>query len=151
MEFLMDRKDIALAEYTHLENIILNYSDKFYRIRNWLIAILTGLTVAYYSMELAIDIYMFLIVSYLFIFLFYFLELTQRVVQKRALKRLEKVENMLKGDLEYDGPKITESLKGAEEFLNLISDIRSESGNALIWVPYFVIALVITLISIAYV
>jgi len=144
MGILMEKKEIALAEYNHLENIITNYSDKFYRIRNWLLVILSGLMVGFYTEKISVDKCDLWYGSLLFIILFYFMEIIQRVVQKKAMIRVAHVEKCLKGEEEYDGPKITESLKISENPLTLFLGVLIESKNALIWFPYLLMMFTVT-------
>ncbi len=132
--------DIAIEEWKMLSSIIGRLEDIEYKMRSWLFALITGLSIALYSKEINISWYSFIIIGYALIILFVLMDLMHRMPKRRAIERSKIVEDFLKKGGVYDGPKISESLKNREgkwqEFKQMLPNT-----------PYIQIFIIITLIG----
>ena len=101
----------ALEEWKELQGIIARLEDGEYKLRNWLLALLTGLCVAILSGKLTMSFFKFSALGQSIIFLFMVADLTHRIPKRRAIERAKKVEEFLRGAEEkYEGPNIAEML-----------------------------------------
>jgi len=137
-----------IEEWKQLEGIIRLRWEFVFKIRGWLLALLTALTVALYSGHIPISRHWFLVIIYAIIIMFLWLEQVQVIIARRAIKRKEYVEMVLRGEAEYDGPKVTTELMPTGRFGILIREILSEVKNAMVIIPTILLIIVMTLLVI---
>jgi len=138
----MDEKAIMLEELKILEDKINRHANLAFQNRGWLFAILVALVIGLYEKKLHLGTCTFLLFAYLIILAFFIMELIQRLPQKQALSRASTVEKMIRGELPYNGPKISDSLSMGGKFKQYYQSI-----TGVVAIPYICILLIITLFA----
>ncbi|HHG86634.1 MAG TPA: hypothetical protein ENJ82_17925 [Bacteroidetes bacterium] len=89
----MTKDQLALEEYKLVQAIIARQSDHSMRIRNWMILMLAGFSVAALKDDIGITWWAFLGISFVIIIAFFLSELMVRSVHNAALNRIEQLES----------------------------------------------------------
>jgi len=107
-----------------IESIIDRLEKTEYTIRGWLIALITGLTIALYSGKTSIDKWKFIVLGLSIIIVFLIIEILHRVPKLKAFKRADEIEKHLRGEIaKYDGPKIHLTLSGKRKLKEMLKDL----------------------------
>jgi len=141
----------ALKEWRLLQETIRQQVDLVFKIRNWMILFLTGLTAGLFYKKVHLEISLYIAFSMVIIFVFLTIELSQRVIQKRARGRCRIVEKALRENSHYSGPCIADCM--TTTYFNPITHIRNcfdELRTPPVYFPAGVILLsVILMVAIA--
>jgi hypothetical protein len=105
-----NRRDCDVATSRSLQAIITRIEQQEFQIRGWLLLILSALLAAVYSEKIKLNRAAFGSVSALLTVFFAFAELVVRVPKRKAIWRVDDVEEALRGEKPYDGPRITASI-----------------------------------------
>ena len=137
-------KSIAIEEWKLLNSVIARLEDVEYKIRSWLLALITGLAVALYSNKIDLPVLGFAIISILLIVIFAWMDLIHRIPKRYAIERAEKVEEILKDENAiYDGPLMSKSLSEPRKEI-IGKELRRMFANT----PYIQILILVILLSI---
>ncbi|MDV5062092.1 hypothetical protein [Vibrio diabolicus] len=138
---------VALEEFRTLQTIIGNHETLFDRVRGWCMTLVVAMSIAYLTKDVELAAMPYIILSWFIIIFFAFIEAVHRVAHTRALQRSEEIEAILmKGGVDYDGPKIRITLKIDSDS----SSILKSSNNIrfwAIWGSLFLIVLVVSLLG----
>lgn len=140
------KENIILKEWELLQNIINGQENIIFKIRSWQYTLLTGLTFMFYSKDVDLSHIMYIIIGCILVIVFYFIEIPQRAVHKLAIKRVREVENCI-FQSEYSGPKISESLKSAEDLKYFLANCKQHIFNATILVPKLLVIVVVLILA----
>ncbi len=137
----------AEKELELLQSIVNQWVGFSFKIRGWLLALITGLTVGYLSGKIEFGGVVYLAISASLIACFWIIDQSQRVVAGLAIKRMQHIEELLRSDHPYDGPRITESLLPALKPLFVLKEVFKASFQALSFIPYFVLLLLAVVLA----
>jgi hypothetical protein len=101
---------VALEELQILAGVIARKEAVRLRQRNWVITVVSGLTIAFFSNNSHIRASEYAAVALATIVVFWLMETVYQHVEDRAIERTRKLEEILRDGLPYDGPLISESL-----------------------------------------
>ena len=105
-----DTPQIALEELQILAGVIGRKEAVRLRQRNWVITVVSGLTIAFFSNSSHIRAAEYAAVALATIVIFWLMETVYQHVEDRAIERTRKLEQILREGRPYDGPLISESL-----------------------------------------
>jgi len=113
---------VAIEEWKLLSATIARLEDVEYKMRSWLLALITGLAVALYSENIDLPVVGFMIIGILLVIVFAWMDLIHRMPKRKAIERSKEVEESLrKGGPAYSGPlmcvKLTARRTGKREEL----------------------------------
>jgi hypothetical protein len=138
----MNDKDVAIEELKILQTIIHNQDIIFSRIRGWCVVVVGGISIGLLSDKIQIPNAPYLAISTLIVFTFTWTEAIHRVAQKRAMTRSGDVESFLRGEREYDGPLIRNSLNKTNRFKDQIGTFSNRRFIgfyfAILFIPVFI-------------
>lgn len=117
--------NVAIEELKILQSIIKNQDSIFSKIRGWCVVVVTGISGGFLSEKIQLESAPYFAISVFIIFLFTWTEAVHRVAQMRAINRSGNVESYLRGELQYDGPQIKNTLSKP----NLITDQLATFSN----------------------
>ena len=121
---LTDWCETAKEEWKLLQAIIGRLENNEYKIRSWLIALLTALGVGLFSGKIPLlNPAEFLTMSALLILLFLFIELIHRIPKRRAMNRVGYIEKCLRTGTGYCGPKIRKELSQRARFVPMFREL----------------------------
>jgi hypothetical protein len=138
------RLEIILTEYKILQDLITRLENNEFKIRGWLFTIITGLSLAYFSKNIMINAIGYLIVSIFCIMMFLVYELLHRIPKMKAFHRVKCLEDIIKKEGNYKGPKLYQSLTGKRS----LNEMLKEFKKVQIWLPYLMIIIIIIAIVI---
>ena len=101
------REALALEEMKQLQTIIARCESEAFQIRGWLLVLIGALVAAILK---NLPPMLFLLLSVVMIPVFASMELVTRGPKRRAIQRVGKVEEALRGERAYDGPVIQATL-----------------------------------------
>ena len=101
---------VALEEWKLLASIIGRLEEVEYKIRSWLVALITALAVALYSKRLDLSVGSFALIGIILIIIFVWMDLIHRMPKRNAIKRDREIEEILREGRQYDGPKMSMTL-----------------------------------------
>ena len=139
----------AIEEWKVLQGAIQNQLKAVLRIRGWGFALITAIAFGYVGTRFEITQLQYLVLSLGVAVLFLWMELPHRVVQYLAIQRSIEVERMLRGEADYDGPRLSEALEQASNIRKNLKLSIQVVSNALIYLPFSILILVVILISFA--
>ena len=140
------KKTIAIEEWKLLNSVIARLEDVEYKIRSWLIALITGLAVALYSNKIDLPVLGFAIITILLIVIFAWMDLIHRIPKRYAIDRAKEVEKILKGENAiYDGPLMSKSLSEPRKKM-----MRTELCRMFVNTPYVQILILVILLCVGY-
>lgn len=134
----------AMAEWSRLESIVSRQSELAFKTRSWLIALLTALLIGVFTGRISIAGHAYWVISYGLAVSFFLMEAIQRVPQSQALRRIARIEEHLRGERDYDGPRICIDLPLRLRVLDLLQEARTH----IMWLPYLMIAIVVFLFGV---
>lgn len=120
----MDNVEKAFEELKIFQKIIHTHDAIFDRIRNWCITLVSAISVGYLSDSITISIFQYVFIATLIVIFFAWSEAIHRVAQTRALKRSSDIEMAIRGDTDYIGPQIRNSLQQGNKLSDQIKVIR---------------------------
>lgn len=134
-----DKLQVALEERKIIQNIIHNQEEIRMKLVGWCITIVSGFIIAFHSNKIAISGTKFGLFTLLVVIVFLILDITNRSVFYKMLKRSKTVEKMIQnGASKYDGFKIEESMAEPMEKKNVVYDFRLFS-------PYIALIIIIAI------
>jgi hypothetical protein len=141
----------AIEEWRQLRTVINNGIEQQFKVRYWLLILLTALLAAVYADKMNLGAGVFVIVSLLLTICLAFVELVVREFKRRAIDRCRAVEASLRypAKAEYDGPQIEESLGACWDLKATIPQLLQEAKFFTFWTFYVAIWLVVLLLAIA--
>ena len=139
------QSDVSLAweEVKLLQEIAKNQEDWRFKIRGWAMALVTALSVAAFSSDVRLSGSQYFMLSVVILLVTCWLDVIYRVAQNRALDRAGVVEKHLRGEGDYDGPKITESLSKPSTMAAQLTALT----NVRVYGPYVFLFIAIGLIA----
>ncbi len=118
-------RDDIWKELEIAQTLIARQESNRHQFRNWYVGILTALLIAFASKEITIEKNQFLILSGIITLIFYILEFGFGASEGRIINRSNELEEILRTNGEYDGPKIGLSLRPiGKRYLPKRSDIK---------------------------
>ena len=69
--------------------------------------------------------------------------LIQRAFTAKTRKRIGIVESAIRGDIEYNGPRVTEDIALNSTFAELFDEAKSQ----FVWIPYSLLIIAVTLLG----
>ena len=138
----MEAEMIALEELKLVQSIIHTQEQMRFKVVGWCIATITGLSVAYLSEKLDLPHTSYFVLSILIILIFLWLDTVHRVAVDRAIMRSGEIEKALRGEAEYDGPKIGESLSLKNGILYQLRSLK----NVRVYGPYLALLFAVSCI-----
>jgi hypothetical protein len=134
---------IETEEWKQLQTIIGRLEDGEYKLRNWLIAILTALSVAAFSEKLNITFSDFLLLGWTIICVFMLAELSHRIPKRKAIQREQKIEKYIREGKGYDGPRIADVLTSGRTF----GEAAIEFGRMIRHAPYVPLFILVGIVA----
>lgn len=134
----------AIEEWKILEGVNTRHIDLSFKTRGWMYTLITALTVGLLSGKAIIVWWEFLVISYGLIVLFLGMELIQRAFTAKARQRIAVVESSIRGEIPYDGPRVTEALPLDSTHFELLVEVKPQ----FVWLPYLLLTVAITLLAI---
>lgn len=134
---------LPLEELKILQDIASRQEELRVKIRGWCIALLTALSVAALSQEIRISSGQFFFFGCVILVLFLWLDALYRVAQDRAFDRAKVVESVLRGEVNYDGPRIRDSLSEPNSLEGQIKSLR----NVRVYSPYAILLIIVTIVA----
>lgn len=141
----MEWKEIALEELKILEEKITRHANLAFQTRSWLFALITALVVGLLDEKANLNGIRFLLIAFVLTLTFLWMELIQRIPQKQSMVRVSEIEKALRGETDYDGPKISKSLSMGGSFSHYWKVFSPP-----ILIPYFSIIIIITFLAIIF-
>jgi hypothetical protein len=99
--------EMAIEEWKALSSLIERLENNEFQMRNWLLGLLTGLAVVMFSEKILLPWQAFLGIGVIVVAIFMLMDLVHRMPKRYAIIRSKEVERCLRGELEYDGPRLT--------------------------------------------
>lgn len=134
----MERYQIAIEELKLLEDKISRHANLAFQNRGWLFALLTALVIGLFDEKDKISSLNFLLISLILTCTFFFMELIQRIPQRQAMARAKEIEEILRNERNYDGPKISISLTLGGKPSDYLKSV-----SAVVLIPYISIIIII--------
>jgi len=106
----MEPETIALEELKLVQAIITNQELVRLKIMGWGVAATIAISVAYLSEKIDLPALSYLMLSVIIIGIFLWLDTVHRVAVDRAIERSGEIEECLRKEKAYDGPKIGQSI-----------------------------------------
>ncbi len=106
----MEPENIALEELKLVQAIINTQEQIRLKIMGWGVATVSAISVAYLSEKLDLPSNSYLALSLVIIGIFLWLDTVHRVAVDRAIERSGEIEECLRKEATYDGPKIGKSI-----------------------------------------
>lgn len=116
--------DLALEELKLLQEVIGRHENHAMRVKGLLFVIIAGLTAATYAEGMRGSRGWMFAGAIVLTLLFMVWELYHRAISQQAITRAGAVESQLRGEADYDGPKIGHSLSNKIELQHLIAEAR---------------------------
>ncbi len=137
--------DISCAweEIKLLHEIVKNQEEWRFKIRGWAVALLTALSVVAFSNDVKITGSQYLALSIVVLLVTCWIDVIYRVAQDRALERANIVEEQLRTQRKYDGPKIRVKLSRP----NSIEAQLSALNNIRVYGPYLLLLFIVSVIA----
>ena len=138
----------AMEEWKLLSAVIARYESFEFQLRGWLLVILGGLIAALYAERSRLPWLRFAEIGSIVTIVFLWMELTLRRTKRKAIFRSRAVESALRGEVEYDGPAITQHLTGSppiSRFQLILMEVRVSS----VWVFYLGLLVIILIFAIS--
>ena len=133
----------AMEEMRILQGVIKRAEQQEFQVRGWLLVMLSALLAALYSEKSKLNGIMFGGVSGQLTLFFANAELITRIVKRKAIRRVARVEAALRGDGQYDGPMIAKSLSGEWGMKTLLRLMWHEALIITVWGFYLPIWLIV--------
>lgn len=137
--------DIELEELRQIQAIIARHEDHAFKIRGMMYTLLSALTIPLFATQRTLSGQTFLTLSAIVVILLLIVELVHRAFVRLAILRAATIEKALREGIEYDGPKISESLGQSRVREMMLKELCLPS----ITVQY--VAILISLVVIAWV
>jgi hypothetical protein len=110
-ELMNDKLQVAIEERKIIQDIIHNQEAIRMKLVGWCITIISGFTIALYSQNVHLSSCKYLVFTLTVVLVFFLLDIVNRQVFFKMLKRSRAVEGMIQNSgSDYDGFKIEESM-----------------------------------------
>lgn len=139
----MDKEQMALEELKIIQDVIYDQEAIRFKIKGWAVALITAISIAFLSKKINFSSTEYLFTSVGIVLLFFWTDVIHRIAQDRAQKRALNIERFLRGETEYDGPKVSISLSRD----NTIKDMLRSAKNVRVYFPYLVLLFILFGIS----
>ena len=136
---------VALEEWKLLASIIGRLEEVEYKIRSWLVALITALAVALYSKRLDLSVGSFALIGIILIIIFVWMDLIHRMPKRNAIKRDREIEEILREGRQYDGPKMSMTLAKPRR-CGMLQELWRMAWNT----PYLQFLILVILLSLGY-
>jgi hypothetical protein len=114
--------DLEIEELKMLQQIIGRYDDHEIKIRSWLLGLLVALSIARYSEKIHMPGAWLGYLASGLVVLFLFIEVIHRIPKRKAIDRVAEVERAIRGECDYDGPRINEKLTQSAQVTKVIAE-----------------------------
>jgi hypothetical protein len=104
----------AMEEWKQLEQITGRYETQEYQVRGWLFVLLSVLGAALLAERSKISGPVFGVVGGCLVWVSCSMELVIRIPKRKAFKRVAEIEKALRGEVPYDGPRMSLALGTSE-------------------------------------
>lgn len=135
----MESSEMALEELKVLADIISRHDEISLKIKGWCTTLVTGFLVAMFSGTIQAPLNVSGLLVAVIIVIFLWIDVVFRVAEDRAINRQGEVEKALRGEVQYDGPKIKWSLSTPNTFRD---QLRSLNNNR-IYLPYVALSIIV--------
>lgn len=139
----MDKNQIAIEELKIFQDVIYGQEEIRFKIKSWAFALISAISIAFLSKKTNFSSVEYLFISVGILFLFFWTDAIHRVAQDRSQKRTFDIECFLRGETEYDGPKVNISLSRADT----IKELLRSAKHVRVYFPYLVLLFIIFGIS----
>ena len=140
----MEPVEIALSELKMVQDIIHNQEQMRLKVVGWCIAAVTGISIAFVSKTLVVPTKYYLALSLAITCIFLWLDTVHRVAVDRAIARSGDIEGFLRGEHEYDGPKIGKSISVASGARYQAESLK----NVRVYGPYLALSLIVVAVAV---
>jgi hypothetical protein len=100
----------ALEEWKQLETCIGRYEGQEFQVRSWLFVILGAFGAALYAEKSKLSGFVFAAGGGALVWVYCYMELIIRIPKRKAYKRVGEIEMALRGEIPYDGPRMSLAL-----------------------------------------
>ena len=136
-------KTIALEEWRQLEAKVTRHANLAFQTRGWMFGLLTALQIAAHTKTAVLTPREVFCASGLVVIMFLFMELIQRISQSEAIGRSSEVEEALRAERSYDGPRISLSMSMGGSPRMYFRQLT----NQIVWIPYTAVLSLISLLA----
>lgn len=134
-----------MEEWKQLETIIGRYEGQEFQVRGWLFVLLGVLGAALFAEKPKFSGTIFIVAGVGLVVVYCSMEIVLRIPKRRAYSRVERIEEALRGEIAYDGPRISQTLDSKKVSMNVI---WRELRKTRVWFFYVSIVAVIAILGI---
>lgn len=139
--------EVALAEFTALQDFISRQEDLRFKARSVTTALVTGLALARASQGVGLGAAEFLVLTLGVLVFGWMTEALYNAAEHTAIKRSREVEEALRGERTYDGPLLGKSLQDANTAVPMMKRVIESAVYPRILVFHTGLAVLVILVS----
>ncbi|MPZ46365.1 MAG: hypothetical protein GEV05_23845 [Betaproteobacteria bacterium] len=141
----MDAEAKTLEEWRLLQSIVARKERLVFQVRGYCYVLLVVLGTAIFDAKTRLSEWTLLYIAYLVVFAFFAVEVSHRVVLRRAIDRSRRVEYLLREGRPYDGPRLWDALTARVTWREVW---QCSGSNEMAWVPAAVSLIAISIFAI---